>query len=70
MGNGYFSVPVKPSWESLMDCIERKGTPARVHHIELYLDDEIKEIICDRFGLKEGIRDHDPFFDLEREIRI
>ena len=70
MGKGYFSVPVKPDWESLIDCIERKSTPARVHHIELYLDDEIKEIICDRFGLQEGIRNHDPSFDLEREIRI
>jgi uroporphyrinogen decarboxylase len=70
MGNGYFSVPVTPSWESLIDCIERKGTSARVHHIELFLDDEIKEIIFDRFGLQEGISDHDPFFDLKREIRI
>ena len=23
--------------------MERKGTPERVHHIELFLDDEIKE---------------------------
>jgi len=70
MGKGYFSRPIKPDWESLIDCIERKDTPARVHHIELYLDDEIKEIICDRFALQEGIRDLDPFFDLEREIRL
>jgi uroporphyrinogen decarboxylase len=70
MGKGYFSRPIKPDWESLIGCIERKGTPSRVHHIELYLDDEIKEIICDRFALQEGIRDHDPFFDLEREIRL
>jgi uroporphyrinogen decarboxylase len=70
MRNAYFSVPVIPSWEGLVACIERKGIPERVHHIELYLDDEIKEIICNRFGLLDGIKDSDPFFDLKREISI
>ncbi len=70
MGQEFFNVPVTPSWESLLDCINRKVTPVRVHHIELYLDDEIKDIICHRFGLLDGISDHDPFFDLKKEIRI
>ncbi len=70
MRQGPFSMPVIPSWEDLLDCIERRGTPARVHHIELFLDEEIKEIICDRFGLLEGVQRHDPFFDVKREIRI
>ena len=70
MGQEFFNVPVTPSWESLLDCINRKVTPVRVHHIELYLDDEIKDIICHRFELLDGIRDHDPFFDLKKEIRI
>jgi len=70
MKQGYFKVSVTPSWESLLDCIARKGTPARVHHIELFLDEEIKDIICLRFGLLDGMRDHDPFFDLKKEIRI
>ncbi|MFP3896370.1 MAG: hypothetical protein ACLFV5_05995 [Anaerolineales bacterium] len=25
----------KPDWGALVDCILRKGTPKRVHHIEL-----------------------------------
>jgi uroporphyrinogen decarboxylase len=70
MEQEYFKVPVTPNWESLIDCIERKGTPARVHHIELYLDDEIKDIICNTFGLLEGMKNHDPFFDLKKEISI
>jgi uroporphyrinogen decarboxylase len=70
MEQSYFSVPVTPDWEGLLNCIGRKGTPERVHHIELFLDDEIKDIICDRFGLLDGIGVHEPFFDLKKEIRI
>ncbi len=70
MGHDIFSVQVSPSWEGLLHCIERRGTPERVHHIELFLDDEIKEIICKRFGLLEGITETDRFYDLKKEIRL
>ena len=30
-------VEVTPDWEGLRDCIMRRGTPARVHFIELFL---------------------------------
>jgi len=70
MEQEYFSTPATPSWEGFIDCIERKVTPARVHHIELFLDDEIKQIICKRFRLLEGLSDTDPYFELKMEIRI
>jgi len=70
MEQGYFSTPATPSWEGLIDCIERKGTPERVFHAELFLDDEIKQIICKRFRLLEGLSDTDPYFELKMEIRI
>jgi hypothetical protein len=35
----YFSTPVHPDWENLIAWIRKKGTPSRVHHIELFLDD-------------------------------
>ena len=70
METGYFSVQVTPDWEKLLDCLLRKGTPERVHHIELFLDDEVKELICDRFGLLDGLRHGDPYYDLKREVRI
>ena len=70
MEHEYFTVQVRPDWEGLVDCLERKGTPERVHHIELFLDDEIKDIICKRFGLLAGISKTEPFYDLRKEIRI
>lgn len=70
MASGYFNVAVAPSWEGLLSCIVNKTTPQRVHHIELFLDDEIKDTICKRFELFEGISEADPFFDLKKEVRI
>jgi uroporphyrinogen decarboxylase len=61
-----FSVEVTPDWRGLVDCIMRRGTPERVHHIELFLDAEVQDAVCHRFGLLEGIDPGDPFF-LERK---
>jgi len=65
-----FSTDVKPDWQGLVDCIMRKGTPDRVHHIELFLDREVQEAICDRYGLLEGWDTADPFFDLKRQVQL
>jgi uroporphyrinogen decarboxylase len=70
MGEEFFTVPVEPDWEKLLYCLERKGIPDRVHHIELYLDEEIKDTLCVRFGLLDGISSQDPYAELKREIRI
>jgi uroporphyrinogen decarboxylase len=61
---------ITPDWQGLVDCIMRKGTPARVHNIELFLDDEIKDSICDRFNLLENLEESDPDFTFKREITI
>lgn len=53
-----------------MQCVARKGTPSRVHNLELFLDPEIKQAICDRCHLTEGLRESDRFFTLQREIAI
>jgi uroporphyrinogen decarboxylase len=70
MSEPYFSTTVTPDWEAFRACIERKGTPKRVHHIELFLDGEIQEAVCRRFGLLEGLDRSDPNFLLQRMIRI
>ena len=44
--------------------------PERVHHIELFLDDEIKEQICRRLGITEDIKKDKPFAGLKRDIRL
>ena len=65
-----FAVDVTPDWEALRDCILRKGTPRRVHHIELFLDHELKIALCERFGLMDGVDPGDPHFGLKREIAV
>ncbi len=64
------STPVTPDYQELLSCIRREGTPSRVHHIELYLDQEIQAAICERFGLEEGLDRNDPFYNEKRQIAI
>jgi uroporphyrinogen decarboxylase len=66
----FFSTSSPPDWQALVRCIRREGTPKRVHFIELFLDGEVKDAVCERFGLAEGLDRTDPFFDLKREIAI
>jgi uroporphyrinogen decarboxylase len=70
MSMSSFSVDFKPDWEALRDCIERKGTPRRVHHIELFLDEEVQEAVCERFDLIADLDANDPHFLLKREIQV
>ncbi|MHB9032406.1 MAG: uroporphyrinogen decarboxylase family protein [Anaerolineae bacterium] len=65
-----FSVPVTPDWQGLVDCILHKGTPKRVHHIELFLDPEVQEAVCQRFDLLEGLNPNDPAYQAQRQIVI
>ncbi len=63
-----FEKPVQPDWRALLDNIQRKGTPKRVHHVELFHDPEIYQAIIDRFDLAKGLNRTDPHF--ERHLRI
>lgn len=65
-----FDTPVKPDWEALARCIAREGTPERVHHIELFLDAEVQEAVCGRFGLARDLDAKDPYFPQKRQIAI
>jgi len=68
--SGLLNVHVEPDWRGFLRCIRREGTPARVHFIELFLDGEIKDEICRRFGLLRGLDPADPFFALRKEIAV
>ena len=65
-----FSHDVKPDWEGLRRCIMREGTPDRVYHIELFLDGEIKNALCERYGVDASLDRDDPFFAERREIAV
>jgi len=65
-----FTSPVTPDWEGLLRCIRREGTPARVHNIELFLDQEIKDEIAREFHLQDGFDASSPDFALQNEVRL
>jgi len=70
MSSSPFSIEVTPDWESLVRCILRRGTPARVHSIELLMDVEVQQAICDRYDLLDGLNADDPFLAQKRLVRL
>jgi len=69
MNKAPFSVEITPDWEALYRCIQREGTPERVHFIELFLDMEVQDAICQRYGVLDGLDPEDPFFAQKRMVR-
>ena len=65
-----FCKDAKPDAEAFLANLRRRGTPSRVHYIELFLDGETKDAICERFDLAAGISRDDPHFAERREIAI
>ncbi len=65
-----FSVQAAPDWEALKACLLREGTPKRVHHIELFLDAEIQDAICERYGVLDGLNPGDPYFAERKQIAL
>ncbi len=70
MSKSPFAIDIAPDWESLVRCIRREGTPHRVHYIELFLDAEVQQAVCERFGLLDDLDPDDLYFDLKRQIAI
>jgi uroporphyrinogen decarboxylase len=65
-----FRKPFTPNWEGFLQCITRQGQPARVHNIELFLDGEVKDTVCARFGVAAKLDPNDPWYGQKREIAI
>ncbi|MBN2552009.1 MAG: hypothetical protein JXB06_04540 [Spirochaetales bacterium] len=64
------STAITPDWEGLISCIRCDKTPARTHHIELLLDEEVQDAVCASFTLLEGLDQEDPYFSEKRQIRL
>ena len=56
--------------EGLLRCLRRAGEPSRVHFMELFLDEEVEEELCQRYPILEGLDRSDPSFRLEAEVRL
>ncbi|OGV32018.1 MAG: hypothetical protein A2020_13895 [Lentisphaerae bacterium GWF2_45_14] len=64
------SKKITPDFEAFRKCITKEKEPERVHFIEFYHDEPIKDSVCERFGLAESLNENDPFFRIKREIEI
>ncbi len=67
---GLLSAPVRQDWEGLVRCIRRDGVPDRVYHMELFIDREVQEEICARFGLLKGAAPAAPEFGWRRQLAV
>ena len=65
-----FSVPVAPDWQGLRRCIMREGTPERVYSIELFIDWEVQDEICKRYGVLDHLDRDAPHFMLKRQMAV
>lgn len=70
MSDRFLTKPVTPDRVAFERCIQRLGTPDRVHNIELFLDPEVKDAIVERFGLCRGIDPSSPDGWRIREVEI
>ncbi len=60
--------PVRPDWEGLVANIRREGTPGRVHHLELFHDQQVEDAIIERFDLEDGLNPNAPDFGRSRHL--
>lgn len=65
-----FSTEITPDWEAFLRCIRHEGTPERAHFIELIIDAEVKDEICARYGLLDGMDINDPHFNYRKQMEV
>ena len=63
-----FRSGITPDWQAFVDCIKRKGTSKRVHFIELYLDGEVQNDLCQRYDLLAELNPTDDFYELRKQV--
>lgn len=61
---------VKLDLAGAIDNIRRVGTPGRVFQYEHGIEPPVKQALCDRFNLCEGLKPGSPHYDIQRDIRI
>jgi uroporphyrinogen decarboxylase len=65
-----FSRPAVPDLAEFLGVIRRERQPGRVHHIELFLDPEVKAALAGRLGAAEGLDRAAPRYALQLEVRL
>jgi uroporphyrinogen decarboxylase len=65
-----FRTPIQPDVSELVSVLLRQRLPGRVHHVELFLDAEIKEAACQRFDIGSKLSRSDPLFETRRDVEL
>ena len=65
-----FSKRIEPDVAEMVDVLLRRRMPDRVHFIELFLDEEIKEAVSARFGLCQDLDRSDPLYGTRRDVAV
>lgn len=63
-------VRLQPDVDALLKCIRRQGRCERVHHIELFLDEEVKQQLCRRFGIAAADDSAGPTDVVRRDAQL
>ena len=70
MSQIFFGKTLKPDVEELLAVLRRQRSPKRIHHIELFLDEEVIEAVAQRFELAAEIDRSDPMYTPKRDIYV
>ncbi|UCF98504.1 MAG: hypothetical protein JSV89_02975 [Spirochaetaceae bacterium] len=70
MSQNLLSTTIKPDVEELLAVLCRDRAPKRLHFLELFLDLEMIEAVDKRFRLSHDLNRSDPFYSLQRDIRV
>ena len=65
-----FSQPIRPDISEMLDVLMRRRLPKRVHHVELFLDEEIKNAVIERFELCADLDRSDRLFEIKRDVAL
>jgi uroporphyrinogen decarboxylase len=70
MAENLLSIQIEPDFAAFRENLLRRGTPKRVHYLELYQDREIKDAVMKYFDLEQHLDPNDPFYAYQREVLI
>jgi uroporphyrinogen decarboxylase len=62
--------PVRLDIEGLLRNLRREGTPERTYFLELIIDPEVKDAICERFDIGADLDPADLHYALRRQIAL
>ncbi len=65
-----FKFSVTPDVDELLDILWRRKIPRRIHHMELFYDPEVIQLISDRYELNKDLSKSDPAYHMKLKISV